>query len=277
MFDRTEREERRTPAKGCSGPAMQWKLWLYTNYDCHLRCSYCVAESSLEAPRRALSLENVERLVDEALKLGFSEVFFTDGEPFILEDIYDMLAYSAQRAKTTILTTGMLLKGRRLERLSEVNHENLRLQVSLDGGCPEHHDAYRGQGTWVKTVAGIKRLLERGVHVSISTTETPANSAHLDELHAFRRELEISDQDHLVRPLAKRGFSQEGLDVRRESLEPEVTITAEGVYWHPLTFPGDADMWVREEIFPLADVVACIERERGGTDGASKTPRTEFT
>ena len=46
------------PASG--GPAdRQWKLWIYTNYDCNLRCSYCVAKSSPNAPRRAIGLANV--------------------------------------------------------------------------------------------------------------------------------------------------------------------------------------------------------------------------
>ncbi len=45
----------------CSPPAaqLQMKLWLYTNYDCNLRCTYCVAESSPHAPRRALGLDTV--------------------------------------------------------------------------------------------------------------------------------------------------------------------------------------------------------------------------
>ena len=42
----------------CSPPAFLWKLWLYTNYDCNLRCSYCVAKSSPNAPRRALGIAN---------------------------------------------------------------------------------------------------------------------------------------------------------------------------------------------------------------------------
>src|SRR5574341_2417893 len=111
-----------------SDPAFfEWKLWIYTNYDCNLRCSYCVARSSPNAPRRAIGLANVKRLVDEAVELGFTHLFFTGGEPFLLNDIYDMLAYSSERVKTTVLTNAMLLKhmmpGRdktRLDRLCEI-------------------------------------------------------------------------------------------------------------------------------------------------------------
>src|SRR5688572_12552483 len=89
-------------------PAFQWKLWIYTNYDCNLKCSYCVAKSGPSVPRRALGVNNVKRLVDEAIALGFEHIFFTGGEPFILNEIYEMLAYSSARIKTTVLTNAML-------------------------------------------------------------------------------------------------------------------------------------------------------------------------
>jgi len=78
-------------------PAFPWKLWIYTNYDCNLRRRYCVAKSSPNAPRRAIGLGNVQRLVDESTQLGFVHAFFTGGEPFLLPDIHEMLAYSAAR------------------------------------------------------------------------------------------------------------------------------------------------------------------------------------
>jgi len=251
------------------------KLWLYTNFDCNLRCSYCVTKSTPSARRLALGLGNVRRLVDEAAALGFRDLFFTGGEPFILDEIYDMLAYASARLRTTVLTNGTLLWGRRLDRLGGIANQNLRVQVSLDGSRPREHEAYRGRGTWARTVTAVKRLLARDLQVCISTTETPANTARMDELHAFRRSLGIRDEDHLVRPLAKAGLSREGIDLSRRTLQPELTITAEGVFWHPLTFPGDVEMRVREEIFPLDAAVESIERELAC--GLERSPRTEFT
>ena len=90
-------------------PAFAWKLWIYTNYDCNLRCQYCVARSSPNAPRRAIGLANVQHLIDESTQLGFVHAFFTGGEPFLLPDIYDMLAYSSARMQTTVLTNAMEL------------------------------------------------------------------------------------------------------------------------------------------------------------------------
>jgi MoaA/NifB/PqqE/SkfB family radical SAM enzyme len=255
--------------------AMSWKLWLYTNYDCNLRCSYCVARSSPNAARRALGLANVQRLVEEACDLGFDHVLFTGGEPFLLKDIYAMLAYAAARVKTTVLTNAMLLRGTRLEQLRAIAHDNLSVQVSLDGGRAEDHDAYRGAGSWEKTVAGVRNLQAAGFRVRLGTTETPANAAHLDQLCAFHQTLGIPEEDHFVRPLARRGYSKVGLDLGMHNLVPELTVNLDGVFWHPLS--TDADMRVSRNFFPLASAVARVQQQLAEMARTGGVPRLAFT
>jgi len=240
-------------------PALAWKLWIYTNYDCNLRCSYCVAKSSPNTPRRALGVDNIRQLVDEAVALGFDDIFFTGGEPFILKDIYTMLAYSSARVKTTVLTNAMLLQGKRLEQLCAIANDNLIVQVSLDGGNAADHDAYRGKGTWAKTVNGIEALQDRGFRVRVSTTETPANSPRLAEVCTFHHTLGIPEEDHFVRPLAKRGYSKEGIDLDMTNLLPEVTANLDGIFWHPLS--TDMDMQISRQLFPLASSVTKIQEQ----------------
>jgi MoaA/NifB/PqqE/SkfB family radical SAM enzyme len=271
------------PASG-EATALKWKLWIYTNYDCNLRCSYCVAKSGPNAARRAIGLANARRLVDEALALCFDHIYFTGGEPFLLNDIYEMLAYASARLPTTVLTNAMLLGQKlpgspsaqtRLQRLTEIANDNLIIQVSLDGGRPEDHDAYRGPGTWAKTVEGLKQLQAAGFRVRLGTTETPVNSAHLAELCAFHRALGIPDEDHFVRPLAKRGFSREGLELGMHNLVPELTVNLDGIFWHPLS--TDADMQVSKHMLPLAPAV---ERVQGQLDALARTgamPLMTFT
>jgi MoaA/NifB/PqqE/SkfB family radical SAM enzyme len=253
----------------------QWKLWIYTNYDCNLRCSYCLAQSSPSAPRRAISLATVQQLVDEAAAEGFSCVYFTGGEPLILDEIFAMLDYAAQRLPTILLTNAMLLKGKRLEQLRAINNDQLVIQVSLDGGRAEDHDAYRGAGTWARTVAGIRTLQTLGFRVRLSTTETSANAAHLDEVCAFHRSLGISEEDHFIRPLARRGFSTEGLEVGLDNLSPEITANVDGIYWHPLA--TEKDMLVTQKTFPLSDAVQKVREQLAAHAHGEAGPLKTFT
>jgi MoaA/NifB/PqqE/SkfB family radical SAM enzyme len=241
-----------------NSPDLAKKLWIYTNYDCNLSCSYCVAESTPKSPRRALGLDTVMRLIDEADSLQFEQVYFTGGEPFLLEDIFSMLAYSSQFMQTTVLTNGMLFRGKQIDRLCAVKNENLIVQVSLDGSQAEQHDAYRGKGSWGRTVEGIHILQELGFRVRLSTTETPNNTAHMDDICDFHRSLSIPEEDHVIRPLAKRGFSNQGLEVTKNTLLPEITINTEGVFWHPLS--TDNDMLVTSTIFPLSMSIAQVRQ-----------------
>src|SRR5262249_39522820 len=83
------------------------RLWLYTNFHCNLRCDYCCVRSSPNAPRRELGLARVQRIAREATALGVKEIFVTGGEPFLLEDIGEILVSCATAAPTTVLTNGM--------------------------------------------------------------------------------------------------------------------------------------------------------------------------
>src|SRR5580698_5906463 len=108
------------------------RLWLYTNFDCNLHCDYCCVRSSPTTPRRKLGLARVQRIAREAAGLGVTEIFVTGGEPFLLEDIGDILLACAAAAPTTVLTNGMLFAGRRLENLRALPSERIVLQISLD-------------------------------------------------------------------------------------------------------------------------------------------------
>jgi MoaA/NifB/PqqE/SkfB family radical SAM enzyme len=250
------------------------KLWIYSNYHCNLRCSYCVAESSPKAPRRVFDLDSVKRIIDEAVALEFKNIYFTGGEPFLLDGIYEMLAYASDRVPTTVLTNGILFQGNRLDRLINIHNDNLTIQISLDGSRPEHHDPYRGSGSWQKTIEGIRTGQQNNFRVRMATTETSANTQYLEEICSFRRSLGIPDDDHFIRPLAKRGFSKEGVDISKQCLIPELTVNVDGVYWHPLS--TDPDLLVSTEIFPLSEAVSLAKSEFEEVMQAGATGMQEF-
>jgi pyruvate-formate lyase-activating enzyme len=244
------------------------RLWLYTNFDCNLRCDYCCVRSSPKVPRRALGLDRVRRIAREAAALGVGEIFVTGGEPFLLPDIGEIIAACAVAAPTTVLTNGMLLMGRRLETLRALARERVTLQISLDSPTAERHDRHRGAGTWAKAWSGIERARAEGFRVRLAATV--ASEAEAQEFREFLDRRQIGENDRVIRRIALRGFATEGIALARADLLPEITITADGVYWHPVG-AEDADLLVTSEIFPLAvafaDARRAFEREQAHARG----------
>jgi uncharacterized radical SAM superfamily Fe-S cluster-containing enzyme len=233
------------------------RVWLYTNFDCNLRCDYCCVRSSPAAPRRALGLERVRRIATEAAELGVGELFVTGGEPFLLPDIGEILTACAAAAPTTVLTNGMLFAGRRLENLRTLPRERVTLQISLDSPTPERHDRHRGRGTWARAWKGIERARAEGFRVRLAATVS--DDVEAEEFGRFLDAQQIHAEDRVIRRVALRGFAAQGLALARADLVPEITITLEGVYWHPVG-ADDADLFLTAEIFPLAEAFGALRR-----------------
>jgi uncharacterized radical SAM superfamily Fe-S cluster-containing enzyme len=239
------------------------RLWLYTNFDCNLRCDYCCVRSSPTAPRRELGLARVQRIAREAAELGVQEIFVTGGEPFLLEGIGEILLCCAAAAPTTVLTNGMLFAGRRVESLRALPRDRIILQISLDSATPDRHDLHRGPGTWARTREGIQRARTQGFRVRLAATVS--TDAEAEQFRQFLDTEKIAAEDRVIRRIALRGAASEGVAVTRADLVPEVTITVDGVYWHPVG-AEDADLLVTRDIFPLAESFAAVRRafEREG-------------
>jgi hypothetical protein len=233
------------------------RLWLYTNFDCNLRCDYCCVRSSPTAPRRELGLKRVQRIAREAAELAVKEIFVTGGEPFLLEDIDEILLACGAAAPTTVLTNGMLFSGRRGESLRALPRDRIVLQISLDSATPDRHDLHRGPGTWERTREGIHRARELGFRVRLAATVS--TDAEGEEFRQFLDEEKIAAEDRIIRRIALRGSASEGVAVSRTDLVPEVTITANGVYWHPVG-AEDEDLLVTRDIFPLSESFAAVRR-----------------
>src|ERR1700751_3676789 len=231
------------------------RLWLDANFDCNLHCDYCCVRSSPSASRRELGLGRVQRIAREAAELGVKEIFVTGGEPFLLDDIGEILLSCAAAAPTTVLTNGMLFMGRRAESLRALPRDRIVLQISLDSAKPELHDLHRGPGTWARTREGIQFARAQGFRVRLAATVS--SDAEAQAFRQFLDEEKMAAEDRVIRRIALRGSASEGVAVSRGDLVPEVTITADGVYWHPVG-AEDADLLVTPDIFPLSESFAAV-------------------
>jgi len=235
------------------------RLWLYTNFHCNLACDYCCVGSSPRADRRELGVDRINRLVGQGADWGVREVYLTGGEPFLLPDIGRIVADCVARLPTTLLTNGMLFRGPGLRALKAMPRERFALQISLDSPTPDLHDSHRGAGSWARAVTGIRTAVSEGFRVRVAATIGAYQGGSLAELHDFLDGLGIAPVDHVIRPVAQQGVANTGVQLSRESLVPEVTVTADGVYWHPVAATDDQAL-VTTQIEPLGPALSEVYR-----------------
>lgn len=244
------------------------RLWFYTNYHCNLACRYCLTESRPDAPRRVLATDTIVAAAEEAVALGFEAFGVTGGEPFLRPDMPSLLAHLGSMLPTVVLTNGTLFTDRLLDELRPLASLPVALQISLDSAEPGVNDAQRAQGNFAKVVAAIPRCLALGLRVRIGTTIDGTDPVALERLCELHRALGISDDDHVVRPIVRRGRAQQsgmGVNVALEDLPAELTLTAEGAFWSPAAPTVtddrlDIDYLLTRTIRPLAIPAGAMAR-----------------
>jgi len=241
---------------------------MYSNYHCNLACSYCLTESAPDAAKRRLGGDRMLSLAREAAALGFREVGVTGGEPFLEPDMPETLVGLAEIMPVVVLTNGTLFTGRRLERMAPLGERDVRVQISLDSSDPVANDTMRGPDNFRKVVDAIPRLIDLGVKVRIASTLEYVDETDLSELCALHRDLGVPDDDHIVRPIVRRGRAVDndmGMSAAAGDLPPELTITADGAFWSafgPTVHGGrlDTDLLVTRTIAPLRIPAAAMLR-----------------
>lgn len=212
------------------------RLWLYSNYHCNLVCTYCLTGSGPKVARRELDPATMLELAREARELGFTGIGVTGGEPFLVPEMPDLLVELSAILPVLVLTNGTLFRRSLLERMAPLAAAHVTLQISLDHVNPQANDAMRGPENFQKVVEAVPALVQRGIRVRIATTREEEDADELARLCALHRDLGVHDDDHVVRPIIKRGRAMTGdmgVTARYLDLEPELTITADGAFWSP--------------------------------------------
>ena len=104
----------------------------------------------------------------------------TGGEPFLRDDLLNILAEIGNRGfDIYLLTNGILINKKRAAALSYLGVKGV--QVSIEG--PEKiHDSIRGRGSFSGSMKGIKYLLAAGLKVTLNVTLSSVNADHFMDL-----------------------------------------------------------------------------------------------
>jgi radical SAM protein with 4Fe4S-binding SPASM domain len=116
-------------------------MWMFTAA-CPSHCTYCDIDS--QKGKRGLSSAEVERVAEEILACGFSEVMFVGGEPLLSPDLPLALRLLKGRVRTAVFTGGLPgLADRAVEVLRDGEVD--RIVYSIDSGRAERNDLIRGR------------------------------------------------------------------------------------------------------------------------------------
>ncbi len=158
---------------------------------CDLACAHCRAEAIPTRNPLELSTLEAQALIDEVAWFGSPPplLVMTGGDPMKRPDLTELVAYAAGRhlpvafspSATPLLTRNVI---------AELKAAGLKaLSLSVDGSCPEIHDAFRGiHGTFERTMAAWEAAREFEIKVQINTTASRLNLYDLANMARVVRE-----------------------------------------------------------------------------------------
>lgn len=215
-----------------------WELTLA----CNLRCRHCGSSAALPRPDE-LTLEESLAICEQFPALLVQEVDFTGGEPLLRPDWWRIATHLGELGiSTKLITNGLTLGPDTVAQLEDAGIAGVG--VSIDG-LEATHDYIRGRaGLFQILVAGIKRVLDAGLPVTVITTVNGLNIDELPTLYALLRSLGVNTwQVQPIFPLGRGKLASE-LQLSEQAYMRLGTFVEE---WGPLAgetgpelLPGDS-------------------------------------
>jgi hypothetical protein len=166
---------------------------------CNLSCPFCHNEGAPKSGR--LTLQAVDRIIEAGVKVGFTRIQFTGGEPLLNPEITEFV----QIAKQYVVDVGITTNGTRiLSKLVDLAKAGLcRLHVSLM--VEPLIEAGSGSGTWgvppwLQEICTICRQNWVGLRLNL-----PVSVDHFQAASLFMREMRIYAVDFKVFSLLPEG------------------------------------------------------------------------
>ena len=180
--ERAEIDARRIPIEGT----------IETTYRCNLACVHCYVNEpagAQEIQERELSLERLKQLVDEIVEEGCLFVLFTGGEVLVRPDFPELYLYARSRGLlVTIFTNGTMITDRIADLFSE--HTPETIEITLYGMTKATYDRVtRVPGSYEKCLEGIRRLVDRGLPLTLKTMALTWNQDEVGAMEAYARGL----------------------------------------------------------------------------------------
>jgi pseudo-rSAM protein/SPASM domain protein len=152
-------------------------VWNMTK-QCNLKCVHCYASATSEPLKNELNTDEGKALLEDIAKYGCPVVLFSGGEPFLREDLIELIEYAdSLKLRPVISTNGTLITEKSALAVQKAGVKYIG--VSLDG-LPEINDKFRGvQGAFKLAVRGMRNALKAKIKTGLRFTLTKYNRKDL--------------------------------------------------------------------------------------------------
>ena len=150
-------------------------IYFNATQHCNLLCKHCWLSPPFVQDKNAyadkvkndISLQEMKPAINEALNLGLSGIKLTGGEPFLRDDLIDLIKFAHEKGlETQIETNGTLIDKDMARKLGRF--KGMQISVSLDGASSEAHDNFRGVGgAFDKSLRAIEFMVKEEIPIQI--------------------------------------------------------------------------------------------------------------
>lgn len=151
---------------------------------CNLTCGYCYHRQERINDTADLPTTSVFKIIDKLYDIGILGLCFTGGEPFIREDILDILEHTRSKGffTCTFLSNGSMLTDQHIRYLGQHCTFFPTIKFSVYSHIPELHDNFVGYpGHLKRLIENGKKLQDAGIIVHVAFNILDFNVASFAE------------------------------------------------------------------------------------------------
>jgi radical SAM protein with 4Fe4S-binding SPASM domain len=128
-------------------------------FACDLNCAHCTSAGKPKAAGELITAD-AKKLVDRIHDFGATFLGITGGEPFLREDLFQIVRYAKKVGlQVSIITDGHLVDDKSVK---NIVRSKMRVSISIDG-AEKVNDRIRGKGTYKSSVSLAKKLSGTGL------------------------------------------------------------------------------------------------------------------
>lgn len=162
-------------------------LWEATRR-CDFRCIHCGAYDEENSKMKEMDTAQVKKIIEELGNFGVKYFFVTGGEPFLRDDLMEMMSF----AKSCGLETGISSNGFHIkdEHFEQIKKYVDTMQISVDGMGKTHDDFRNKKGSFETATNALRKIRENGkTRTCMTTTISDYNFDEISELYELSKDI----------------------------------------------------------------------------------------